>query len=127
MNSVILTGRVTADPELKKSEGDRVFTNFMLAVPRQSKVPETDFPKVTAYGKTAENICRCLRKNSRVIISGKIRTRNITDSEGIRRTLTEILASNWEFLDEKPNSGGSDIAETSAAEEISSENIAQAE
>ncbi|MCD8090822.1 MAG: single-stranded DNA-binding protein [Clostridiales bacterium] len=121
MNSVILSGRVTADPELRKSEGDRVFTSFILAVQRQSKVPETDFPKITAYGRTAENICRCLRKNSRVIISGKVRTRNITDSEGIRRTLTEILASNWEFLDEKPNSGGSDIAE------ISTENATQAE
>ncbi|MCD7778524.1 MAG: single-stranded DNA-binding protein [Clostridiales bacterium] len=121
MNSVILTGRVTADPELRKSEGNRVFTSFILAVQRQSKVPETDFPKITAYGRTAENICRCLRKNSRVIISGKVRTRSITDSEGIRRTLTEVLASNWEFLDEKPNSGGSDIAE------ISAENTAETE
>lgn len=122
MNSVILTGRVTADPELRKSEGDRVFTSFILAVQRQSKVPETDFPKITAYGRTAENICRCLRKNSRVIISGKVRTRNITDSEGIRRTLTEILASNWEFLDEKPNSGDDE-----SANETSTKNTAQTE
>lgn len=117
MNLTILTGRVTADPVLKKAEGERVYTSFILAVPRQKKVPEADFPKITAYGKTAENICRCLHKNSKVIIRGKVRTRNIIDSEGIRRTLTEILVSNWEFSDTKPDNGSDYAAASEAVDE----------
>ncbi len=102
MNDVKLSGRLTAEPELSQSASGRYFTSFFLAVPRQTRASETDFLNLVAWGKTAENICKYLHKGSRILVIGKLRTRNYTDSEGKSRSSTEIYVNNWEFADSKP-------------------------
>ncbi|MCD8215099.1 MAG: single-stranded DNA-binding protein [Clostridiales bacterium] len=102
MNDVKLLGRLTADPELCQTTNGKYFTSFFLAVPRRTKEPETDFPKLMAWGKTAENICKYLHKGSKIAVSGKVRTKKYSDSEGKSRSTTEIHINNWEFAESRP-------------------------
>lgn len=97
-NEVILGGRLTHDPELKKA-GETNVVNFSLAVSRVKK-DETDFINCTAFGKTAEFITQFFRKGSCVCVVGSIRVDNY-EKDGEKKTATKVIVREAHFVDAK--------------------------
>lgn len=99
MNVVILTGRLTADPELRYTQQGTPCTSFNLAVDRASKDDTADFPTIVAWDKTAEFLQKYMSKGSKIVVRGEIRTRNYNDNDGKNRKVTEVVADRVEFAD----------------------------
>jgi len=102
MNTVIVSGRLTADPELRYTQNNVPVCTFIMAVDRQSKDDNADFPVVVAWRNTAEFVSKYLSKGRNIIVRGEIRTRNYEDKDGNKRKATEIQADRIEFADSKP-------------------------
>ncbi len=105
MNHVALIGRLTADPELKRTTNGNSACNFTLAVNRYKKTegqPDADFIRCKAFGKTAENLCRYQHKGSLIAVSGSIQTGSY-EKDGQRHYTTDILVGSVEFLEKKEN------------------------
>ena len=102
MNNVVLMGRLTRDPELRKA-GETSVTNFTLAVDRDRKNKdgerETDFIRVTVFGKQAETVCKWLSKGKRTMVQGRIQTGSYTDKDGNNRYTTDVIANRVQFID----------------------------
>lgn len=109
MNKVILMGRLTKDPEVRYTQSQKVVTQFTMAVDRpfvnQEGKREADFLPVVLWGKFAELAWNSLSKGHRVLVEGRIQTRTYDDQNGTRHYVTEIIASNFEFIEKKANSG----------------------
>lgn len=99
MNNVIISGRLTADPELQTTPSNIPVCTFILAVDRNSKDEAADFPAVVAWRQTAEFVTKYLRKGRRIIVKGELRTRTFKDKYGNNRKVTEIQADRVEFAD----------------------------
>lgn len=102
MNVVILTGRLTVDPELRYTQSGTACTSFPLAVDRPTKDDAADFPTIVAWRETAEFASKYLREGSRVVVRGEIRTRNYDGSDGKSHKATEVQADRIEFADSRP-------------------------
>lgn len=105
MNHVALIGRLTADPELKRTANGNSACNFTLAVNRYKKVegqPDADFIRCKAFGKTAENLCRYMHKGSQMAVTGSIQTGSY-EKDGQKHYTTDILVGSVEFLEKKEN------------------------
>ena len=88
-NLVVLTGRLTADPELKTTPNGISVTSFSVAVSRPYRSGEeaqTDFINIVAWRQRAEFICKYFTKGSMIGIEGSIQTRKYTDKNGNNRT-----------------------------------------
>lgn len=111
LNKVIIAGHITADPELKQTQGGTSVTNFSVAVNRRTKQGEeqkTDFFNVIAWRNTAEFVSRYFRKGSSICVTGELQNRSWTDNQGNKRNVTEIVASECMFVDSKSEGGGGD-------------------
>lgn len=110
LNIVALMGRLTADPELKRTSNDIAVTTFTLAVNRsyvrQGEERQTDFITVVAWRQTAEFVCRYFTKGQLMAVDGSIQTRNYTDRDGNKRTAFEVVANNVHFAESKGSGGG---------------------
>ena len=102
MNKVILSGRLTSDPELKQTPQGVSVCSFALAVDRQSSENTADFPNIVAWRQTAEFVSRHLGKGRKIIVEGQLRTRTYEDNAGNKRKVTEVEADRIEFADSKP-------------------------
>lgn len=111
LNRVILIGRLTSNPELKYTGSNKPYTRICVAVNRFSE--GTDFINVTVWNKQAENVCEYLGKGSLVMIEGSLSVNSYEDSEGNRRTSTEVMAQNVQFLDRKNNNSESEEEQVS--------------
>lgn len=102
MNTVIMIGRLTRDPELRYIPNTgKAVANFDIAVDRPfSKEKETDFFKVQVWGKMAENCANYLAKGSQAGIRGRIQNRSY-EVDGQKRYATEIIAEEVQFLGAK--------------------------
>ncbi len=102
MNSVILIGRLTRDPELVYTPGNQtVVTHFSIAVDRptaQGKERQADFIRITTFGKQAENCDRYLHKGKQVAVNGRIQTGSYKNKDGQTVYTTDVIANNVEFL-----------------------------
>ena len=113
INTVVIMGRLTADPELRTTTSGNSVTSFTVAVDRNYKQGEerqADFINVVAWRQTAEFITRFFRKASSICVVGTIQTRSWTDNQGQKRYATEVVADEAYFVDaksESPVSGGS--------------------
>ena len=112
-NLVVLTGRLTADPELKKTNTGISVTSFSIAVNRRYRAGEetqTDFINIVAWRQTAEFISNYFKKGNMIGIEGSIQTRKYVDKNGNNRTVFEVVASNAQFVESKrdsaPSAGG---------------------
>ncbi len=106
-NTVVLTGRLTADPELKTTQSGISVTSFCIAVDRPYKSGEekqTDFISIVAWRKTAEFVTRYFKKGDMIGIEGRIQTRKYTDRDGNQRSVFEVAASNIQFVESKRDS-----------------------
>ena len=109
-NLVVLTGRLTADPELKKTPNGISVTSFSIAVSRRYRAGEetqADFINIVAWRQTAEFICNYFKKGTMIGIEGSIQTRRYTDKNGNNRTAFEVVASNAQFVESKRDNAGS--------------------
>lgn len=100
-NTVILSGRLTAGPELKTTQSGVYVTSFTVAVdrPYQSNgEKKTDFIPIVAWRKTAEFVTHYFTKGSLIGIEGSIQTRNYKDKSGNNRTVVEVVANNAQFV-----------------------------
>lgn len=103
-NQIILSGRLTARPELKTTTTGKTFTSFSLAVDRpktRDGNKETDFFNCSAWEKTAEFITRYFDKGMPLFIVGRIQNRSWQDDSGQKRYITEILVNQADFVESK--------------------------
>ena len=105
MNKVILVGNLTKDPELSETPSGVAVCKFSLAVSRDYTNAEgnrdTDFFNITVWRGRAENCGKYLKKGNKVAIVGSLQTRSYEDKDGIKRNVTDIIASEVEFLTPK--------------------------
>lgn len=106
LNSIILMGRLTRDPELRKTATDKSVVNFTLAFDNISVNAdgerESSFIDVRCFGVVAESVSKNLRKGSKCAITGKIEQRNFMRHDGTKGSKFEVNADSVEFLDPKP-------------------------
>lgn len=105
INKIVLTGRLVAAPELKKTPSDVLVTSFSLAVQRRHKGPDggypVDFINVVAWRNTAEFICNHFEKGQMIGIVGSLQTRSYEDKSGNRRTVCEVQAEEAHFCGDR--------------------------
>lgn len=103
MNNVVLIGRLTKDPEVRyTSESQMAVATFTLAIDRpkqKDKEKQTDFPRVMAFGKTAENCERFLAKGRLVAVQGRIQTGSYKNKDGVTIYTTDVVADRVQFLE----------------------------
>lgn len=102
-NSVILTGRITKDLELKRA-GQTQVTNFSMAVDNPFKKDDASFFDIVAFGKTAELLNNYCGKGSKILIEGNLKQDRFQDKEGNNRSVVRVIANRVEFLDSKGQS-----------------------
>ena len=101
MNKVFLIGRLSRDPELRHTGSGTAVCQINVAISRpvsQGSEPQTDFINVVVWNKQAENVAKYLAKGRQIAVEGRIQTRNYDNNEGKRTYVTEVIASNVEFL-----------------------------
>jgi single-strand DNA-binding protein len=99
MNRVMLTGRLTRDPELRTTAGGKAVVQFSVASHEFVAGKErAEFHSIVAWNRLAETCGRYLGKGQQVAIEGRIQTRSWDDAEGRRHWRTEIIASSVEML-----------------------------
>lgn len=113
LNKIILIGRLTRDPELRYTNNEGVaVANFTIAVDRpftsSSGEKETDFVRIIAWKKQAENCANYLAKGRLVAVEGRLQIRSYEDRDGIKRTITEVVANSVVFLPDGKGKGGND-------------------
>ena len=105
LNTAILMGRLTADPELRHTPNDIPVITFTLAVERSyaksGEQRQADFIDIVAWRYTAEFVSRYFQKGQLVAIRGSIQTRTYTDKEGKKRKAFEIIADQVHFAEGK--------------------------
>ena len=99
LNRALLVGRLTRDPELRRTGSGKAVTSFNLAVERnfKSDEQEADFINCVCWGKIAENTERYCSKGSMVSIDGRIQTRNYENNQGQKVYVTEVIADSVQF------------------------------
>lgn len=114
MNKVILMGRLTRDPEVRYSSGEKsmAIARFSIAVDRRFKRPgdtvEADFFNCTAFNKQGEFVERYLRKGTKVVVSGRIENDNYTNREGQKVYSVRVIVEEIEFAESKAASQRND-------------------
>ena len=110
LNKIFIMGRLTRDPELRRTQSGTAVTSFTLAVDRdfksQSGEKETDFIDVVAWRSTAEFAAKYVTKGRMAIVEGRLQIRPWTDKEGNSRRSAEVVADNIYFGDSKRDSAG---------------------
>lgn len=106
MNKFLTIGNLTKDVELRQTQSGKSVATFTVAVQREIKVdgqPEADFFPVVVWGVLGENCAKYLSKGKKVGIVGRLQNRSYDDNKGNKRQITEIVASEVEFLSPKGN------------------------
>lgn len=111
LNKIILMGRLTRDPELRRTGTGTAVTSFSLAVDRdfksQSGEKETDFIDIVAWRSTAEFVSKYFTKGRMAVVEGRLQLRDWTDKDGGKRRSAEVVADNVYFGDSKRDGGDS--------------------
>lgn len=102
MNTVIISGRLGADPERKEANGKAV-CSFRLALDSFKRDAPAEWITVTAWEKTAEFVCNHLGKGRKCLVEGRLQVREWADRDtGAKRSVVEVVASRVEFMDSSP-------------------------
>ena len=106
MNKVFLIGNLTKDPELKETQSGISVCNFCIAVKRRyakDGEQETDFFNCKAWRGLADIIAQYCSKGKKVAVSGRIEMRQYEGNDGAKKTATEVVVEEVEFLSQKAN------------------------
>ena len=119
LNHITLMGRLTRDPELRRTGSGVAVTNFTIAVDRdfadkQSGEKETDFIDCVAWRQTGEFVSKYFTKGRMAVVSGRLQIRSWNDKDGNKRRTAEVVADNVYFGDSK-NSSSDSVATYSAS------------
>ena len=126
MNKVIMIGNLVKDAELVNLQSSSV-CNFRIAVQRDYANAEgkrdSDFFDIKVFGKRGENVAKYLKKGNRVGIVGNLQNRTYEDADGIKRTITEIIANEVEFLTPKKEEETTTVSKKRELEEIPNDGL----
>ena len=116
LNHTVIMGRLTRDPELRRTNSGVSVASFALAVERDFKgkngEKETDFIDCTAWREKAEFASKYFSKGSMAVVSGRLQMKSWTDKDGDKRTGAEVVVENIYFGESKQRSGGPPAAES---------------
>ena len=119
MNKVILVGNLTRDPELSETTNGIAVCRFAIAVSRDYAGAdgnrETDFFNITVWRGRAENCGKYLKKGNKVAIVGSLQNRSYDDKDGVKRYVTDIIASEVEFLTPRASQGEGEMEEVTSS------------
>ncbi len=107
LNRVMLIGNLTRDPELRYTPGGMAVTSFGMATNRVwvtkqgERKEDAQFHRIVAWNKLAELCSQLLSKGRRVFVEGRIQYREITDQQGVRKQVSEIVIDDMVILDNK--------------------------
>jgi single-strand DNA-binding protein len=111
LNHIVLMGRLTRDPELRRTGSGVAVASFTIACERDLKnsngEKETDFIDVTAWRNTAEFVEKYFSKGRMAVVSGRLQIRSWTDKDGNKRKSAEVVADNVYFGDSKQSDSSS--------------------
>ena len=112
MNRIILMGRLTRDPELRRTQSGLAVTSFTLAVDRpysgrNGNERQTDFIDCVAWRQTGEFVQKYFTKGQMCLVEGRLQLRDWNDKDGNKRRSAEVVVDNVEFTGSKKESGGS--------------------
>ena len=114
LNKVFIMGRLTRDPELRRTNSGTAVTSFTLAVDRDFKnadgTKETDFIDCVAWRSTAEFAAKYFTKGRMAVVEGKLQIRDWTDKDGNKRRNAEVIADNLYFGDSRSENGSHQAA-----------------
>ena len=121
LNRIIIMGRRTRDPELRRTQTGTPVCTFTVAVDRDrqsrdAQEKQTDFFDVTVWRQTAEFVCKYFNKGKMIIVEGSMQSRKWTDKNGANRVSWEIAATNVMFGETKSASQGGDYPVSSYAD-----------
>ena len=113
LNHIVIMGRLTRDPELRRTGSGIAVTSFTVAVDRdfgknENGEKETDFIDCVAWRQTGEFVSKYFTKGRMAVVSGRLQMRNWTDKEGNKRTTAEVVADNVYFGDSKRDGAAQD-------------------
>ena len=115
MNKVILMGRLTKDPDIRYTQTNNIMVaSFSLAVNRRfakEGEQQADFINIVAWNKTAEFCSKYFKKGQQVAVVGRIQTRNYEDENKVKHYITEVIAEEVYFADNKKE-GTTDTTQT---------------
>lgn len=109
MNKVLMMGRLTKDPEVRYTNGEKAtaIARFSIAVDRRYKRdndgPDADFFNCTAFGKQGEFVEKYLKRGTKIVLSGRIQNDNYTNRDGQKVTAVQIITEEIEFAESKKN------------------------
>ena len=114
LNQVMLIGRLGDNPDLRRTANKMEVANFSLATnesyqSKDGKIVKVEWHRIVAWGKTAANCAKFLKKGSLVFVEVKIQTRKYKKDD-VEKYATEIIASRVQFLDAKKSEEASEIA-----------------
>ena len=104
INRVVLTGRLTRDLELRRTQSGTSVVSFTLAVDRNFRregQPEADFINCVAWNRQAETMAQYLHRGSLIGVDGRLQTRNYENQQGQRVYVTEVVADNFQILESR--------------------------
>ena len=109
LNHIVIMGRLTRDPELRRTTSGLAVTSFTVAVDRdfgknENGEKETDFIDCVAWRQTGEFVSKYFTKGSMAVVSGRLQIRSWTDKDGNKRRTAEVVVDNVYFGDSKRNS-----------------------
>ena len=110
LNHITIMGRLTRDPELRRTGNGIAVTSFTVAVDRdlgqKGGEKETDFIDCVAWRQTGEFVSKYFKKGSMIVVSGRLQIRNWNDKDGNKRKSAEVVADNCYFAEPKRDSSG---------------------
>ena len=110
LNKIVVMGRLTRDPELRRTQSGLSVTSFSVACDRdfksQSGEKETDFIDIVAWRTTAEFVCKYFAKGRMAVVEGRLQIRDWQDNNGNKRRSAEVVADNVYFGDSTRDAAG---------------------
>ena len=111
LNRITIMGRMTKDPELRRTNSGKAVASFTLAVDRDFEKGKTDFIECVAWGNTAEFVAKYFAKGRMAVASGRLQLRDWTDKDGNKRKTAEVVTDNVYFGDSKTSNTEQQFAE----------------
>lgn len=116
LNHIVVMGRLTRDPELRRTASGTAVTSFSVAVERdfpnkESGQKETDFIDCVAWRSTGEFVAKYFQKGSMAIVDGRLQIRGWTDNNGNKRRTSEIVVNSVYFGSAKKDTGSDEQAQ----------------
>ncbi len=112
INRVVIVGRLTRDPELKRTNSGTSVCSFSVAVDNPTRNPDgtrsASFIPCTVFQNTADNMTKFLRKGALVGIEGRLNQRSFTRQDGTKASVLEVICDSVQFLEPKKNNGNDD-------------------